>query len=402
MSPIPSIAIDLLNHHRYHKDGKFLLPYVQRLWRYVLSEKCPRIPGLVRESLTEASLAASRLSRSKDAIAVAEKMQDLGLPAYLQLSIVYRKSVALRMKGAPYQSEAMILETLEAEITTDIRTRCCYGRLLLSNTENAIQQEQFKEAVFYLDKVPTSEASPSAFEVQILRLKSTVHGRLSRYKGDFSHAVECLTLCLQTVKNSSARYHHKHHLADVYCELGHPDKAQALLVDDIQSLATTKRQHSKAVRRLQLPWAEACILQRDFEKAESILEQLEETFGILSDKDVTDHLGHVRSTFGLLRIHYLCCRWNKALEWTDKAFELMQTYKSFSAKSFYKGVSFLFRAIILFELGRRLESMAAYMRVKEYEEAPRHFIPGMGTYVFRELCSKANKSQLAMHNMSYP
>ncbi|OCT52740.1 hypothetical protein CLCR_09568 [Cladophialophora carrionii] len=387
-------------HDSYHEDGKFLLPYLKRFWQYILSERCPPIPRLARESLTEASLAASRLGGSEEAMAVAEKMHQEGLPTYLKLALVHRKSVTLRMNGRSLQSEALILKALESEalnleITADVRTRCFYGRLLLSNIENAIQQEQFQKALSYLGEIPIRQLSPSALEFQIVRLKSTVHGRLSRYAGDFPHAAECLLLCLETVKNTAGRYHHKHHLADVYCELQSPSEAQNLLNDDIEQLKTTNKRQSKAFRRLQLSFAEACILQKNFQGAESVLKQLEERFRQLSDQDITDQLGHVRSMFGLLRIDCYQRRWLSALERTDKVFNLMQEYQTFSTDSFHKHISLLFRAVILDELGQREQSLAAYQSAKAFKDSPIYFIPGMGTYVVEELKARARLRRLS-------
>ncbi|KIW80568.1 hypothetical protein Z517_07184 [Fonsecaea pedrosoi CBS 271.37] len=142
---------------------------------------------------------------------------------------------------------------------------------------------------------------PSQYELQVVRLKNTVFGRVSRYHGDFAHAADCLTLCIKAVSTESSRYHHKHHLADVLCELQRSRDAENLSKCDTEDLRIHGKQRSKAFRRLLLPRTEACIQQHKFEDAWSTLRQLDETFGSLDFLDVSDQLGHVRSIFGLVR-----------------------------------------------------------------------------------------------------
>jgi hypothetical protein len=96
-----SIAVKVLKIYRFHDVGKLLLSYLERFWEYALKEPCPTLPPRARESLAEASLAASRLigvSPSNYVVAVAAKMQKAGLPEYLQLAIVNRQSVMFSVR----------------------------------------------------------------------------------------------------------------------------------------------------------------------------------------------------------------------------------------------------------------------------------------------------------------
>ena len=149
-----ALYLKYLKSTRFHDFGKLLLPYLERFWEYVLGECCPSLPAHARESLVEASLAASRLvgvSRANDAVAVIAKMREAGLPDYLLLATVYRQSVLLRSKGAHDQSDVLIQDILSRILARDIRSHCLHGRLLLSRAENAILRKEFDKAAFYLE-----------------------------------------------------------------------------------------------------------------------------------------------------------------------------------------------------------------------------------------------------------
>ena len=320
-------------------------------------------------------------------------MQKAGLPRYLQLAIVNRQSVVSRLKGDHDQSDVLIQNILNRPVATDIRSHCLHGRLLLSRAENAILREEFVEATLYLKQWEVKNNPPTGYEFQVVRLKNTVLGRVSRYQGDFLHAERCLNACLKIITSETSRYHVKHHLADVYCELDLAGKAEELLKEDIADLRVPDKQRLKAFRRLLLPWAEACIRQGRFDEAKTDLLELSAIFDRIIDHDVSDQLDHVRSILGLVHIAYRGSRWVEALENSDKALVLMQKYKTFSDGSFYIGLIYLFHTVIYFELGKLQESRIAFASAKFYDQKPRHFIPGMGTYVLQSLESRIKSFQ---------
>ena len=364
-----------------------MLPYLKRFCEYVLGEPCLTLPAHARESLVEASLAASRLigvSRANYAILVAAKMREAGLPDYLRLAVVNRQSVVLRFEGDHDQSDVLIQDILKRIPTKDIRSHCLYGRLLLSRTENAILRKEFDKAAYYLEQWGVKNNPPSRYEFQVVRLKNTVYGRVSRYLGDFSHACNCLEACLLT-SSTDSRYHVMHHLADVYCELGCAGKAQDLLTNSVENLSARGKQHSKAFRRLLLSLAEAYIQQLRFKEARAALLQLGDIFDGIVGHDVSDQLNHVRSILGQVRIAYSESRWSEALESSEKAFNLAQNYKTFSDGNYYTGIILLFRTVIFSELKQLPESRSAFASAKLCDQGPRYFIPGIGTYVLQSL-----------------
>lgn len=357
----------------------------------MLGEPCLTLSAHAREGLVEASLAASKfigVSRANCANSVAAKLREAGLPDYLRLAIVNRQSVVLRFQGDHDQSDVLIQDILNRIPTTDTRSHCLYGRLLLSRTENALLRKEFDKAASYLVQWEAKNDPPSGCELQVVRLKNTVLGRLSRYQGDFPHARYCLNECLGTIPTETSRYHVLHHLADVYCELGLAGKAEELLTLGIDDLRVRGKQRSRAFRRLLLPFAEACIEQRRFEEARAALLQLDDIFEGIVGHDVPDQLDHVRSILGLVRIAYHESRWSEALESSEKAFVLAQKYKTFSDGNFYIGVILLFHTVIHFELGQLPESRSAFASARLCDQGPRHFIAGMGTYVLQPLRSR--------------
>jgi tetratricopeptide (TPR) repeat protein len=362
----------------------------------VLGEPRPILPTHAREGLVEASLAASRLlgvSRRSSAVSVAAEMREDGLPDYLQLAIVIRQSTTLRLEGYHDRSDILIQDVLSRILVRDIRSHCLYGCLLFSRAENAILRKEFDRAQSYLGQWEVKNDPPFGYELQVLRMKNTVIGRLSQYQGDFPYAEHCLKTCLQTIPTETSRFHVMHHLAGVYCEQGLAEKAEELLIKDIEDLRARGKQRSKAFKRLLLPFAEACLEQRKMKEARAALSELGVIFDGADGHDVSDQLDHVRSILGLVRIAYHESQWSEALESSQKAFVLAQKYKTFEDRSFYIGVILLFRTVIHFELGQLPESQRAYASAMLYDQGPWHFLPGIGTHVLQLLISRIKSLQ---------
>ncbi|MCJ1251368.1 hypothetical protein MMC30_008601 [Trapelia coarctata] len=297
-------------------------------------------------------------------------MQENELPDYLQLAVINRQSALLRFKGDHDQSDILIQNILARIPVQDIRSHYLYGRLLLSRAENAILRKEFDKATSYFRQWETKTEPPSDYELQVVRLKNTVMGRLSRYQGDFSHAEHCLKTCLELIPTETSRYHIMHYLADVYCELRLAGKAEELLLENIEDLRARGKHRSKAFKRLLLPFAEACLEQRKLKEARAALLEIGVIFDGTHDHDVSDQLDHVRLILGLVRIAYHESRWSEALESSQKALILTQKYKTFSDRNFYIGVIFLFHTVIYFELGQLSESQRAYAATKLYDQGP--------------------------------
>ena len=372
-----------------------MLPFLERTWQFAIREHRPTLPARVRDSIVEASLATYQLvvrSRAKDVMSVLAKIHDHDpkLPDYLRMAIVTRKSILLRFNCDHDQSDVLIQEILGSVVidSKDIRSHCAYGRLLLSRAENAILRKEFDKADLCLKSWEVKNLEdPSGLELQVVRLKNTVHGRISRYKGDFNHACHCLEECLQMIPGEASRYHIMHHLGDVYCELGKPRETEKLVIKEIEQLRVHGKQRSKAFRRLALPLAEAYIQQGKLDAAKALLGELLVVFEGMVKHDVPDQLGHIRLMIGLARVGWCQARCSEAYQTLEKALVLIENYRTFSEGNFYKGVIYLFLSVVNFKLHKHPEARLSLASAKDifHEEMPRHFIPGMGSYFLEEL-----------------
>ncbi|KAL6714255.1 hypothetical protein ACLMJK_007678 [Lecanora helva] len=377
--------------------GKLFLPYLEHTWQYTLREPRPTLPAHARDSLLEASLAVCKVvgtSRAKDVISVVAKIQDTGIPNHLQMAIANQQSILLRFEGNHDRSDVLIQDVLSRMATnsTDIRSHCAYGRLLLSRTENAIFRKDFNEAVLYLETWEVKSSDPSGLELQVVRMKNTAIGRVSRYEGRFEHARFCLESCLETIPYDASRYHVMHHLADVYCEMGFSEEAEKLVFDEVKQLRGRGKQRSRNFRRLALSLAEAFIEQRTLEAARTTLQELLDAFDGIISHDVVDQLGHVRSMIGLARVCWYESRWSEARQSLERALGLTRKYKTFSEKNFYIGVIHLFLSVVHLELRQYSEAQKAFALANDIlsEEVARHFMPGMGSYFLQALKAIAN------------
>ena len=369
----------------------------------MLGDTRPVLPLPVRESLTQASLSASRIAgqpQSGVAVGVAMEMMKAGLPEYLQLAVLNKRSIILRSEGRYNESDDLIQNALDRKIDPDVRFHCQRGRLLLSQAENAILRKEFGNAIDYLEQWEISPHKQSHCEWQVVRLKNTVYGRIHRYQGHFADAHEYLIVCLRIVTTDSSHHHHLHHLADVYCEMRRPDKVENLLRDHIGGFLQHRKFKSESLRRLLLPWAEASIQKHDFENAQLVLLHLDELYSGLAFRNISEQLGHVRSIFGLLRIRVYKSLWSEALRMSDKLSDLMEKYTSFSDGNYYKGLNFLFRSVIHLERGELSDSRDMFSMAKSHDQGPRHFITGLGTYVLQELRCRTESFQAVAYEVS--
>lgn len=328
-----------------------------------------------------------------DVMTVLARIQDTGVPDHLRMAIANRQSISLRLQGDHDRSEIMLQNVLEGPAIdpTDIRSHCARGRLLLSRTENAILRKEFAKAASYLATWEVKNSPASGLELQVVRMKNTTVGRVSRYDGQFEHARYCLEECLQTILHDSSRYHVMHHLADVYCELKIPGEAEKLVLGEVKQLRALGKQRSKPFRRLGLPLAEAYIEQGTPQAARIVLRELLDIFDGVVGHDIADQLGHVRAMIGLARVSWHESRWSEAHQILERALGLTRKYGTFSKRNFYIGIIHLFLSVVYFKLSRDWEARLAIGSANDIlrEQVPRHFMPGMGTYFLERLISSA-------------
>jgi tetratricopeptide (TPR) repeat protein len=364
-----------------------MLSYVHLVLTKVKLDGTMDIPDHARENLVEMFLACCRTrSNQKVFVPVFVSMASCeSLPEYLSLAIVEVRSVTHRAAGRLQESSDLIKRMTRNTQYADIRTHCQRGRLALSLAENALLCELYQEAESSLCGWEVESEPPTQLELQVLRMKNTVVGRVSRYKGDFQHAAECLETCLQGVQTEAARYHVAYHLADVYCELGNPKAAEQVLQSDTRRLELEGALASKVTRRLFLPLAEALILENKWKDAESKLTVLTHIFDQIVCSDFSDQLGHVRSIIGLARIAHHDSNYRETVDRITKAFSLIKDYKTFEEFTFYGGFLHRLQASAYQKMGKNREAEESLGLSKRYNQEPRHFMTGIGTYVLDSL-----------------
>ncbi|KGM92668.1 uncharacterized protein PADG_11122 [Paracoccidioides brasiliensis Pb18] len=131
------------------------------------------------------------------------------------MAISTQRSISLRLQGTHDQSDVVINGILEkiSCTSTDIRSHCSYGRLVLSRAENRLLRNEFAKMTLLLTSWEL-RSQPSGLELKVSRLKNTALGRVLR----------------------TTRYHIIHHPADVYCELCIGDEAEKLVMNEVSRL----------------------------------------------------------------------------------------------------------------------------------------------------------------------
>ncbi|KAH8591874.1 hypothetical protein B0O99DRAFT_597720 [Bisporella sp. PMI_857] len=368
------------------KTGKILFPYLRRAWQTVMRASSIAPPEHLRINVIEASLAAHRFATSSTRADLQSVLASVlanaqHLPDYLRMAVAARQSISLRFQGDHDRSDNVIWEILKSISinTTDIRSHCAYGRLLLSSSENAVLRKDFDTAESYLTRWEVTQSIPSKLEIQVLRAKNTVYGRISRYKGNFDHSKHCLEQCLPMTMEG---YHHiMHHLADVYCELRIPVRAEELVLREFEKLRTAGKKSTKAFRRLGMSLSEAYIEQKKFEPAKIILPELHEIFEGILDPDIADQLGHVRSVICLARIYWYEEHWVKVRQLLENALRLAEQYPTFTDGNFYIGVINLFLAVVFSKLlGIALKSANDILQ-KQHHKLLQEFTGRPGSFI---------------------
>ena len=377
----------MLTLHRFYATARALLPSLLAWWDCI-KEGNLSLSSELRASLIEASLAASKLSHPRcrtESVPFAKGLLTDDHPPHLRISIARAEGLLLRMAGRVKESENVLQEAITSLHASDTLSQCLIKQLYLSRVENAFQENRFEEAGVWLEKVTLEHESRQrmpAMELQLLRLKHTVTGRLMQYIGCFEAAEQSFEMCLTICEHASkdAVCHIVRHIADVRCELGRPDDAQALLEPYIRELRASHRQNTRAYRRLALPLAEALLLNKRYSEAQSVLHEVHGIFRNLDRRDQTDELDHVRSSIGLMRIARASESWDLVLEIATDALQMTEKYASFSSSNFYKGCILRFRAVA--QLESALQDVNAAARCVQIR---RHFMAGIGTYEQRTL-----------------
>lgn len=262
-----------------------------------------------------------------------------------------------------------------------------YGRLLLSHAENAILRNDFDLAEKRIRTWETMNKVATGLELQMIRLKNTVIGRIYRYRGQFTDAENTLRRCLDSIPCDHSRYHVMHHLADVYCELGMEGSARKLVNEPVTELRKQGKQSSKTFRRLGLPLAEVYLRSKQFGDAEKLYTELLSIYKTKESLDDSDQIGHVRCSIGLARVAWSQQKFADTQKKLESALDLTERYSTFDSRGFYSGVINLFLAVVHSTLGNIPAAESTYGVATEILDRTQrqYHMPGMGTYFLRDL-----------------
>lgn len=336
-----------------------------------------------QRDVVEAWVSASDSTRSSLGGEIVTCAQELNLkaPSSIYLEVVKAQSIFLRRQERYKESGELIESALQTPNPPDARTHCAIGQLQLSEAENAILQNDFERATALTDAVSLTMPECKTVDsplMQYLRLQLwTLKGRLYRYTGNFEQAAEALEICLGLRHFSSGlnEYGVVRQLADSYMELEDPGKAELLLEEYLKTMRKEYMQGSRSYHRLSLSKADAYLAMGRLSEAQTILEEVRQSFVQAPPKSQTDQLDHVRAILGSMRKAMYEEAWSQVRDRADQAVELAQRYSCFTETNYYKGYALRARATALLHLARiDMESAQSCVR------SPRHFMVGLGTY----------------------
>jgi hypothetical protein len=151
-------------------------------------------------------------------------------------------------------------------------------------------------------------------------------------------------------------------LADVYCDLGLPAQAEAILAPEIER---NENRRGKTFRRLLVSAIDANIGLCLYENGERFVRETDAIFNDLTNLDVVDQLLHVRVLIASARIAYYKSQFSEALSKWEVALRYVQKYASFSGEGFtYAAIHF---SICLAHLGcdNTVEGWESFQRAEK-------------------------------------
>lgn len=399
LSFIPS-----LTSFRFGSVGKQLLHVLQHLLR-LYAEIDLEIPS--RKDTVETLVAASKfgeMSIRKYLLKAAAELHKDPEQTDTQAMIVHRESVLLRLCRKVSDSQRVIQRFLDRPFTeANPRLHSLLGLLHLSQAENWAYHFNHQKVYEEAQKWGPGD-HPSTMQIYVLRTKLKVLGQSYKGNGLFEDAKSAFEGCLAAMKpHDSERFLIKSHLADVYCEVDYlkrkefaiPDvayleEAEKVVSPEIEHLRTRGRD-TRHFRRLLLSLVEIEIIRGRHSVAECLIQELLTIYKKLTEHDINDQVGHVRTLIAWARISepsQAVVRWYTAFHWN-------KIYNPSEEDVFTCGVIYLFISLAYFKLGNADESWASFNRAAEIisRKKPQFLIPGVGTYLYdfawRELWSVA-------------
>lgn len=362
-----------------------MLPLLNRTWCLFRKRQLHEFDAVLVNEFLEACLSSTASKWRFDSVHRLRELADYveeSTPKHLQQLLLLRLSLALRSGGLHAESS----ELLKAKCIDSVKSaqnsteRYFGGRLCLSQAENCIHAEEFRDACSYMSQcseiLEELRSGNKEMHIHLSRMHATASGRLWRYMGRFETSLDCLQLAndapdMSQPQSLMQRCHIIHHMSDVLCELGQLSLARDSLRRILTEVDWSKKTETAAYRRLMTSLTEVEIRSGDLTAAEKILSWLRDNFQKTLATDPADQIGHVYTEIKSAIVAYR----KKDTEYLRtverhllEALSLIGKYGTFPKGSFYD------------EFVRRfLELVSGRTRVTSAVET-RHFMAGLGTH----------------------
>jgi tetratricopeptide (TPR) repeat protein len=394
---------------RFVSIGKLLSPLLHLVLPQVLQgDLLPYMGNDVIEVLLAASKIGDIPSR-QNALNTAAGILEGQSPEYLRGALAHQQSILSRLRADFSHSEHVIEEFCRRSPFLDCsgpigtvignfyrcfkpdsvtkRSNAIYGRLHSSHLENLVQCDQYKTAEDEVDDWRTSY-NPSLMEGRVLPGRKVTISKIYRSHGAFAEVRSSLESCLKILlPQDMSRIQVLCGLADVYCDLGLPEQAHAILAPEIKR---NESRRGKMFRRLLVSAIDAELGLCLYENGDRAVREVEAIFNNLSNLDVIDQLLHVRVLVASARIAYYKLQFSEALSRWEIVLNYVQKYASFSGEGFTYAVIHLSICLAQLESGNTVEGWEAFQRAEKIlRRGMRDFwIPTLATRWFPDILAR--------------
>ncbi|PVH90945.1 hypothetical protein DM02DRAFT_664503 [Periconia macrospinosa] len=354
-----------------------LLPLLDCALRAV---KRASMPNWLREEAADALLAASRVAGvRRSVLSTVSELIDDASPQHLQAEVANQQSILLRLDANFDHSERVIhdfccrcgdysqkcIPTFYQRFQPDgvsRRLNALYGQLHRSHLENLVQCDEYKLAIQEVDNWQLP-GSPSLIETRALPARTLTISKIFRSQGMFPDARRRLELCLdhpQAMNRSQVLCN----LADVYCDLDLPGKADDLISPEVEG-GRKRATKMKAFRRFLVSAMDIDIQRRLYDDASTTVRELEGIFNDLRNLDTSDQLLHVRVLVASARICHFRSQFLEAVQKWEVALHHVRNYRSFRGEGFTYAVIHISKSLAYLKIGERGEARVSFNRGKE-------------------------------------
>lgn len=276
------------------------------------------------------------------------------------------------------------------------------GQVFLARSNMHLRTEQDIDAAFsQLQTIrPIDNDHISTMEELILQQKAISWGRLLRFQGRFKEACSLLEAVYDArqypegvISAGESDCELLSQLAETYCELGNPVKAEMLVSAKLNSIFektsnnTHLGQHKGDILKLVFAQAEAALQQSEYWRAFDIYRDINRY--IWSTRGRQSWVRAVcRMHMGLARVHHLQGEWSLALKYWERALRMYEKHPD--SQDFGTVVTYASIAYVKVRLNDMSSVMSFATKAEElfHVTGRQHWYTGLGTVWFDEMLSE--------------